>query len=154
MVNMQPKEILNQLKKLGVSISRKTLYNFEQYGIIQPAEYRDSKTASYPVDSFAEIFAAEGLKELYKGKMKITKGMIKEIRSLAVQAEEANQPNELLQGFVTVEKTMAYHYLILKKFALQELDQGEGWTIERIIKLIQNQSKGDDQLTAEIATRF
>lgn len=55
---MTPNEILDTLKLLDIKISRKTLYNWEKSGVISAAIFRNSRTAEYPPETFAETYAA------------------------------------------------------------------------------------------------
>lgn len=55
---MSPDEVISELKKRGVSISRKTLYNWEQWGLIPSAGFRNSRTTEYPDNTFAYAYAS------------------------------------------------------------------------------------------------
>lgn len=55
---MTPDEIIDRLKRNDAKISRKTLYNWEKFGVISDAVFRNSRTAEYPVNAFSEVYAA------------------------------------------------------------------------------------------------
>ncbi len=55
---LSPDEVLKNLEKLGVKISRKTLYNYEKMQLIPEPRYRDSRTTDYPDETVAEAFAS------------------------------------------------------------------------------------------------
>lgn len=55
---MTPDEILRKLEKNGIRISRKTLYNWEKAALIPEPEFRNSRTADYPIETYSQVFAA------------------------------------------------------------------------------------------------
>lgn len=66
---MNPDEVIEKLNEMGVSISRKTLYNYEQWGLIPKAIFRNSRTTIYSPETVAEAYASYRLlhdKELNK----------------------------------------------------------------------------------------
>lgn len=55
---MNPNEVVEKLGEMGVKISRKTLYNWEQWGLIPQAIFRNSRATDYPQDTPFEAFAS------------------------------------------------------------------------------------------------
>jgi hypothetical protein len=120
--HLEPKEIFKLLHQFGIRISRNTLYNFEQYGVIEPAEYRNSNTVLYPILSVIEIIAMEKLRGFYKGKMRIGKDMIAEVRGLAYAIERRGGRGKDMQNPTSIEEIMAQQYLIFKDEAEYEIE--------------------------------
>jgi len=56
-LSMTPDIILDRLKRNNMKISRKTLYNWEKYEVINEATFRNSRTADYPDSTFNEVYA-------------------------------------------------------------------------------------------------
>lgn len=56
---MTPNEVIEKLNKLyGITVSRKTLYNWEKWGLIPEPTFRNSRVTEYPEDIVFEAFAA------------------------------------------------------------------------------------------------
>lgn len=79
---MSPDEVVENLKGLGATISRKTLYNWERGGLIPTATFRNSKTTDYPDHVIAEAFAVFCLK---RGVFRMRDADVKRVRDLAAQ---------------------------------------------------------------------
>ncbi len=54
---MNPDNIIDILKKMEINISRKTLYNYEQWGLISAPTFRNSRNTDYPNCVIEEAFA-------------------------------------------------------------------------------------------------
>jgi len=54
---LSPDEIIRILKSAGVSISRKTLYNWEVWGLIPCPVFRNSRVTDYPERAWEEAYA-------------------------------------------------------------------------------------------------
>lgn len=80
---MGPDEVIEKLKEAGVNISRKTLYNWEQWGLIPQAIFRNSRRTDYPEHTWTEVYAVEKLRKAHR----ITVEPLKEIRTLALKVE-------------------------------------------------------------------
>ena len=78
-----PDEVIEKLKEAGVNISRKTLYNWEQWGLIPQAIFRNSRRTDYPEHTWTEVYAVEKLRKAHR----ITVEPLKEIRTLALKVE-------------------------------------------------------------------
>jgi hypothetical protein len=144
---VRPKEFIAKLEELGLKVTRRTIINWDNWGLISPAVYRDGKVTIYPEDIFAEAYANEALKKR-KGLYRLTKDAIREIRKIALDAERNDAIQDLLQGFVSIEKELAYKWLVYKFNAMQGVRLDEALAQER------NTAKGDDELTAQIASRY
>ncbi len=78
---MNPDNIIDILKKMGINISRKTLYNYEQWGLISAPIFRNSRNTDYPNCVIEEAFATwrllrgeygnEDMKIFFAGKLPI-----------------------------------------------------------------------------------
>ena len=55
---VSPDEILQLVKNKDVVISRRTLNNYEKWGLIPAPIFRDSRTTDYPSDAYAYAYAA------------------------------------------------------------------------------------------------
>lgn len=55
---LTPNEVLERLKMLGISISRKTLYNYEKQGLVSEPAFRNSRNTDYPEHVFAEAYTS------------------------------------------------------------------------------------------------
>ena len=55
---MTPNEIVDTLTKMGITISRKTLYNYEKWGLISTPLFRNSRNTDYPNHVIEEAFVA------------------------------------------------------------------------------------------------
>jgi hypothetical protein len=62
---MTPDEVVQALKELGVSVSRKTIYNWEQWGLIPQPVFRNSRQTDYPGETIAEAYASYKLQNDY-----------------------------------------------------------------------------------------
>jgi hypothetical protein len=144
---MRPKEFIAKLDELGLQVTRRTIINWENWGLISPAIERTGKTTIYPDNIFAEAYANEALRKR-KSKYKLTKDAVSEIRKIALDAESENNIQDLLQGFVSIERELAYKWLVYKFNAMQGVRLDEALAQER------NTAKGDDELTAQIASRY
>ncbi len=82
---LEPDEVIEKLKETGINISRKTLYNWEQWGLIPQAVFRNSRRTEYPEHTWAESYASEKLR---KGPHRINKEPLKDIRTLALKVED------------------------------------------------------------------
>lgn len=90
---LEPDEIIEKLRDAGVSMSRKTLYNWEQWGLIPKAEFRNSRQTDYPEHAWGETYASWRLRQ---GQYRINKEALKDIRLLALRLEGqkiTGQPN-------------------------------------------------------------
>lgn len=79
-----PDEVIAKLKEVGINISRKTIYNWEQWGLIPEATFRNSRQTDYPGHTWAEAFASE---QLRKGEFKINKEKVRDVRERAIQVK-------------------------------------------------------------------
>lgn len=55
---MTPDKVIEVLKKIGINISRKTLYNYEKWGIVSKPVFRNSRSTEYLNRVVMEAFAA------------------------------------------------------------------------------------------------
>jgi hypothetical protein len=55
---MTPNEVIEKLSNMGISISRKTLYNYEKWGLISEPVFRNSRNTDYPNIVIEEVYAA------------------------------------------------------------------------------------------------
>lgn len=110
---MKPDEVIEKLKKLGVLMSRRTLYNYEQEGLISKPDFRNSKTTDYPDTIYGEAYASFDLKNNFRIKQK----EVAQIRELALKKGKENLWN-------SVTKKPDYYYalrwLTMKDRALRE----------------------------------
>lgn len=94
---LRPDEIINQLKKLGVDISRKTLYNWEQWGLIPPAEFKNSRNAIYPPQTIEQAYASYHLLtgiDILGHKIKLPVGLVRAVREIYVALEPDRHVDE------------------------------------------------------------
>ncbi|VBB06425.1 Hypothetical protein LUCI_1657 [Lucifera butyrica] len=107
---MSPDEITGELKKLGVVISNRTLFNYERWGLIPRAErgaQRGGKWTDYPRHTIVEAYVAwaflhgqygdEGLRKVMGGKIpKLSPKAVSSIRAHAITLFTAI--NEICSG--------------------------------------------------------
>lgn len=90
---MKPDEVIDELKKLGVEMSRSTLLNYEKWGLIpEPkrggAGKGKGRTTDYPDDTPAEACAAWAL---MNGFQKLRREDVKKVRTVALKAIEQHE---------------------------------------------------------------
>ena len=90
---LEPDEVIAKLKGLGVDISRKTLYNWEKWGLIPEPVFRNSRTTEYPDHAWAEAYASYRLKD---GPSRLRVRDIKEVRERALEIEGTQEELQLL----------------------------------------------------------
>ena len=111
--NMSPDEVVAAtnilIKKINPkgSISRKTLYNWEKWGLIPQAIYRDGKTTIMPEETVAEAYATWVLKN---GKLRMVVDQIK---------SERNKIKEVGEGaFIHKYLSTCYYFPPLLSFTM------------------------------------
>lgn len=80
---MNPNEVIEQLRELGVNISRKTLYNWEQWGLISEPTFRNSRVSDYPQETPFEAFASW---YMLNNEPKVSPERLKDVRAIAIQS--------------------------------------------------------------------
>lgn len=55
---MTPDEVIGRLSKIEVNVSRKTLYNYEKWGLVSEPTFRNSRNTNYPACVVDEAYAA------------------------------------------------------------------------------------------------
>ncbi|OEH86227.1 hypothetical protein BHU72_11875 [Desulfuribacillus stibiiarsenatis] len=55
---MSPDQVIKRVAELGITISRRTLNNYEKWGLISPVTFRNSRKAIYPEIVVVEVAAA------------------------------------------------------------------------------------------------
>ncbi len=91
---MKPDDVVAALKALGVDISRKTLYNWEQWGLVPPANFRNSRNADYPVNVVEQAYASASLLsgiDILGQKLKMPVGLTRLIREMYNLSEPARK---------------------------------------------------------------
>ena len=58
MSGLTPDEVIREAGKLGVKVSRKTLYNYEKKGLVPKPIFRNSRTTLYPKETPAKLCAS------------------------------------------------------------------------------------------------
>lgn len=97
MVLISPDEVVEKLKEIGISISRKTLYNWEKWGLIPEPLFRNSRTTDYPNETPAEAYAAWFF---LNGDFKVRAKDVKTIRDKAKKIEGTQDELQLCKdGF-------------------------------------------------------
>jgi hypothetical protein len=85
-VHMLKSEVIKKLAEWGIEInSPNTLKNWEDWGLIPQASFRNSRTTEYPDETAAEAFASEKLR---KGEYKVNKEKARQIREKALGFEK------------------------------------------------------------------
>jgi hypothetical protein len=84
---VSPDEVVQALKELGVSVSRKTIYNWEKSNLIPEPIFRNSRVTDYPDETPAEAYASITLK-----RYGLKQDSIARCRKRALKMEE-NQGN-------------------------------------------------------------
>ncbi|MBS4021383.1 MAG: hypothetical protein KGZ79_03020 [Dethiobacter sp.] len=85
-VHMLKSEVIKKLAQWGIEInSPNTLKNWEDWGLIPQATFRNSRTTQYPDETAAEAFASEKLR---RGEYKVNKEKARQIREKALGFEK------------------------------------------------------------------
>lgn len=159
---LEPDEVIAKLNEAGIHISRKTLYNWEQWGLIPGATFRNSRRTEYPDHAWAEGFASE---QLRKGVYRVNKEKVKAIRERALRVKEDPRLFSPRLGGDMITGALAVNWLLDRARAeAGQLDgdvevvlehTGEGW--ERTVSpaeegaLIIKWFKGEREETLKLA---
>lgn len=63
---MRPNKVVEYLNASGIPITRRTLYNYEQAGLIPEAKHSNSRHATYSKDAFYQAYTAHKLLNGFK----------------------------------------------------------------------------------------
>lgn len=127
---LEPDELIERLKKFGVTISRNTLLNWEKWGLVPPASYRNSRVTEYPDHAWAEAYASWKLKNGSRQPVK----NVKEARETAIK-----------RGALFLLEAIRFNGDLEKAPALQ-------WLIERD-KVLSGAGPDDDYTYSLVAER-
>ena len=107
LIIINPNDVIAQLEKIGVKISRKTLYNWEQWGLIPYAKFRNSRTTEYPDGTVQEAYAASFMMNgipLLGNSLKFSIAMTRGIREFFFRTLKNNEKINRLQDLTPIER--------------------------------------------------